>query len=132
MSEKKSTTLSGVHESFISDSKTRSNLSLVRTELPSDLAVKSKYTTGFIAVPKFDVHKPQDSKFAGVELHDAAKNMSIQYVDKETGDRQTAQVTAEALITAHREAKAAYKARKAVDVEVKKPAETQNAVQMGA
>lgn len=114
---KASTALTGVYEGNISEAKSKPNLALVRTELPKSIT-DAKYPTGFIAVPKYDVHQPRDSKFASVELHDANKNMSIQYTDV-NGARQTAQVSAADLIEVHKEAKAAYRAKQAENVAVK-------------
>lgn len=121
MAEKKTngTSLTGVYESNISEAKSNPKLAIVRTELPADIAKDAKFPTGFIAVPKFDVHTPKDSKFSSVELHDAGKAMNIQYTDK-AGERQTAQVTAGDLVEVHAEAKKQYRAQKAAEASVGK------------
>lgn len=114
--EKAMTGLTSVYEGHIRDAKSNPNLAVVRTELPAELAKDAKFPTGFIAVPKFDVHKPENSKFASVELHDPAKEMNIQYTDK-SGAHQVAQVKAENLIEAHAENVKAYRKQKAAEME---------------
>ena len=100
----------------ISQSKTNENISIVRTELPSDLAENAKYKTGFVAVPNFAVHQPKDGKFATVELGNPEDGVSIQYMDK-SGARQTAKVPAEDLVAAHSDAMKSYRAERAAQME---------------
>lgn len=116
--EKSSTSLTSVYEGNIKPAQSNPNLCTVRTELPADLAKDSKYPTGFIAVPKFDVHQPKESKFASVELHDVDKQVNIQYTDK-AGNRQVAQVAANDLIAAHAEHMQEYRAQRAAEMEAK-------------
>lgn len=108
--------LTSMYVGNISQSKSNENVSIVRTELPPELAENAKYPTGFVAVPNFAVHQPKDGKFATVELGNPEGGVSIQYMDK-NGDRQTAKVAAEDLVTAHSEAMKDYRAERAAQAE---------------
>lgn len=114
--------MTSVHADRIKPAKSNPNLSIVRTELPADIAKDAKFATGFVAVPNFNVHMPQNGKYATVTLGEADKPVNVQYTDK-NDERQTAQVNVEDLVNAHQEATKAYRAQRTAEVaaDVKEP-----------
>ena len=105
--------LTSVSAKMVSKSETNKNLSIVKTELPPDLAKDAKFKTGFIAVPNYAWKHKEGAAFGSVELDNETK--SIQYTDK-TGNRQTAKVAVEDLVAAHKEAVAEYRKQRASEV----------------
>lgn len=123
--------LTSVHADRIKPAQSNANLSIVRTELPNDVRENAKFATGFVAVPNFAVHLPENGKFATI---DVSENMKVQYTDKD-GKKQMAQVAGAELVDAHKEAHKAYMKQRTAEVAKDAPeaaVEAETEVEAGA